>query len=60
MNKNERLTLIFVGALLAGMAGEWFIGGTYQSHTLIRNIFVGIQLGIGLGILVYAYLKGRR
>lgn len=57
MKKSEKLTWTSIGALLAGMAGEWFISGTYYSHTLIRNIFVGIQLIIGLGIISYPYIK---
>lgn len=56
MKKNEKLTWIFIGALLAGMAGEWFIGGTYASHHAVRNIFVGIQLVIGLGLMAYPYV----
>ncbi|MBK8966908.1 MAG: hypothetical protein R3D58_15125 [Saprospiraceae bacterium] len=57
MKKSEKTTWIMAGALLAGMAGEWFLGGTYESHTLTRNIFVGIQLIIGLGMISYSYLK---
>lgn len=60
MKKNEKITWTLIGALLAGMAGHWFISGTYESHSQVRNIFVGIQLIIGLGIISYPYVKRKK
>lgn len=57
MKNSEKLTWVPIGALLAGMAGEWFISGTYESHSQVRNIFVVIQLIIGLGIISYPFVK---
>lgn len=57
MKKNEKLVWVTIGALLAGMAGEWFLSGTYDSHSQVRNIFVLIQLIIGIGIILYPFIK---
>ncbi len=57
MKNNEKITWMMIGALVAGIAGEWFIGGSYESYSQTRNIFVGAQLIIGIGIFFYPFLK---
>ena len=45
-----------MGALVAGLAAHWFIGGD-ADHSLLRNLLVGVQLLVGLWMIVYAMRK---
>lgn len=56
---NVRLFWIFVGAILARMVGERFLGRTHNANLLIRAVSVGIPVIIGIGMMVCAYLEGR-
>ena len=46
-----------MGALVAGLAAHWFIGGDAADHSLLRNLLVGVQLLVGLWMIVYAMRK---
>ena len=59
MKRNEKLTWYLIGGILAGMALEWFMSGTYRTHGAIRNIFVGIQLLIGAFLIGYPHFTKR-
>lgn len=59
MKNSEKLSWMIVGALLAGMAGEWFLSGTHEMHSTTRNLFVVIQGLIGIGLFLYPYWKGK-
>jgi hypothetical protein len=45
---------MIIGALLVGMGLEWFINGIHSTHLLARIIMVGVQIVIGLGIILYS------
>jgi len=57
MSKDDTFVLSLVGTFVAGLAAHWFIGGDYAEHSFIRNIFVVVQLLIGLWIIFYALRK---
>lgn len=60
MKKSERAVWIMAGAVLAGTAGEWFLGGKQDDHGLTRNVLVVMQLLIGLGMLVYPFARSSK
>ena len=50
-----RMMLLIVGSLIAGHAAHWFIGGAAANHSTVRNTLVIIQLGAGIGLLIWAW-----
>jgi hypothetical protein len=56
--QNAVFGLLF-GALLAGQACYWFIGGEYMEHSTIRNVLVVMQLAVGLGTMGWFVRKAR-
>lgn len=57
MTKNDAFGWSLMGALVAGLAAHWFIGGEYADHSLLRNLLVVAQLLIGVWMVVYAMRK---
>jgi len=57
MNKNEKITWMIAGALVAGLGIEWFTSGSNQNYSQLRNLLVGLQILLGIGMLFYAYFK---
>ena len=56
-SKTDKLLWVFAGVFLVGLGLEWFIGGSYSSHSSTRNIFVVVQIVIGIFIALYPYKK---
>jgi len=46
------------GALVAGLAVYWFINGDAAGHSLFRNLLVGLQLLLGVWMIVHG-ARGR-
>lgn len=59
MTKTHALGWGLLGALLAGQAAHWYVGGAYAEHTPLRNALVLVQLAVGLGLAVYGWRSGR-
>lgn len=51
--KNDQTVLVLLGALIAGHAVYWFIGGKFHDYTTVRNTFVVLQFLIGMTMIFY-------
>jgi hypothetical protein len=60
MTWHTRLMFMILGALLAGQALHWFIGGTFTAHSNVRNLLVIGQCAIGIGLLIWASRRPTR
>lgn len=52
--------LMPIGMLIAAHGVYWFVGGTAQDATVLRNTAVGVQIAIGLAVAVWAWWRTRR
>ena len=57
MTKKDASAWSVTGALVAGLAAHWFIGGDATEHSLVRNLLVGAQFLVGLWMIIYAMRK---
>lgn len=46
---------LLIGAIVAGHAGHWFIGGKYHDYSTVRNIFVSLQFLVGMAMFIYGW-----
>lgn len=60
MSNRSYQYLTFVGLLLAAHGGHWFIGGSDQAATDLRNAAVWIQIVVGLAVTAWAWWKSLR
>ena len=60
MSWQTRMMLMIVGALVAGQALHWFIGGAAANHSGSRNTLVVAQFMVGAVLLFRAWRAQRR
>lgn len=60
MSWQTRVMLLIVGALVAGQALHWFVGGASATHSNLRNGLVVVQFAIGASLLVLTWRGAAR
>lgn len=53
--KKKSTVWLLIGAIVAGHAGHWFIGGQYHDYSTVRNTFVFLQLLVGIAMFIYGW-----
>jgi hypothetical protein len=53
--KSEAILVLFCGALVAGLAANWFISGESGTHSSLRNVAVLIQLIAGIVVMFFGW-----
>lgn len=53
--KNKSFVWLLLGAIIAGHAGYWFIGGNYHEASTVRNLLVGLQFIVGVALFFYGW-----
>jgi hypothetical protein len=57
MTKKDASAWMMSGGLVAGLAVYWFINGDAADHTLFRNLLVGVQLLLGVWMMIHGARK---
>ena len=57
--RQKALVNASAGALIAGEAAYWFIGGGYANHAMARNLLVVMQFFAGVAIWAWSARKAQ-
>ena len=53
--KKKSTVWLLIGAIVAGHAGHWFIGGNYHDYSTVRNLLVALQFILGMAMFLYGW-----